>query len=86
MQAGHLGGSAGRERQGKVSERSRKRVAAWLEFWSAQMAVSSMPWSLVEAHGRLAEYHGKIAASRATTKLASPVHAYRQRSSGADHG
>jgi hypothetical protein len=63
-----------------------KREAAWLEFLSAQMAVSSIPWPLVEAWGHLAEYHGKIAESRATTKLASPVHAYRQRSSGADHG
>jgi hypothetical protein len=71
---------------GKVSARSRKRLAARLEFSSAQMAVSPIPWPLVEACGHLAEYHGKIAASRATTKLASPVHAYRQRSSGADHG
>jgi hypothetical protein len=61
-------------------------MAAGLEFSSAQKAVSAIPAPLVEACGHLAEYHGQIAASRVTTKLASPVHAYRQRSSGADHG
>jgi hypothetical protein len=46
---------------GMVSARSRKRLAARLEFSSAQMAVSPIPWPLVEACGHLAEYNGKIA-------------------------
>jgi hypothetical protein len=70
----------------EASARSQKQMANRLEFSSAQMAVSSIPRPLVEARGRLGEYRGKIGAGRVTTKLASPVHAYRQRSSGADHG